>query len=342
LSRGHSRTDTTNKEMNMGLFSKPRLVVSKCIEFDFCRYNGQIIRSEIVSSLKPHVEFLPICPELEIGLGVPRDPIRIIEKQHKKVLFQPNTNRDVSKEMQQFAQQFLLPLQQIDGFLLKSQSPSCGTRDVKIYPAAANTAAIRRNAGFFGEQVLRRFPFFAVEDEMRLLNPYIRDHYLTKIFSFARFRHVQAIASLQQLLQFHTENKLLLMGYSQKELKILGSILANQNKYPLSQVFADYETHLRRAFFKAPRYTSQINVLDHAFGYISQDLSTKEKQFYASLLQKYRNNQVPFSVATNLVRSWVLRFEQPYLLGQTFFQPYPDALLNAEAIKTNDERDFWK
>jgi uncharacterized protein YbgA (DUF1722 family)/uncharacterized protein YbbK (DUF523 family) len=328
--------------MIMGLFSKPRLVVSKCIEFDFCRYNSQIIRSEIVSSLKPHVEFLPICPEMEIGLGVPRDPIRIIEKQHKKVLFQPNTNRDVSKEMQQFAEQFLIPLEHIDGFLLKSQSPSCGTRDVKIYPAAANAAAIRRDAGFFGEQVLRRFPFFAVEDEMRLLNPYIREHYLTKIFTFARFRQVKTLGSLQPLLQFHTENKLLLMGYSQKELKILGIILANQEKQALAQVFADYETHLRSAFSKAPRYTSQINVLDHAFGYISQELSIKEKQFYVNLLQQYRNDQTPFSVLTNLVRSWVVRFEQPYLLNQTFFTPYPDALLHAEAIKTKDERDFWK
>jgi uncharacterized protein YbgA (DUF1722 family)/uncharacterized protein YbbK (DUF523 family) len=290
--------------------------------------------------LKPHVEFLPVCPEVEIGLGVPRDPISIIEKQKKKYLLQPSTDRDVSQQMSSFAQQFLSEQHNIDGFLLKSQSPSCGTRDVKIYPAVIHSAAIRREAGFFGEQVLARFPFLAVEDEMRLQNPTIRHHYLTKIFTLATFRTVKETGLLQQLLKFHTENKFLLMGYSQKELRILGNVLANQDKQPLDNVFSDYEHHLFLAFSKAPRYTSEINVLDHAFGYISQDLSTQEKQFYAGLIEKFRNGQISLSVPINLVRSWVIRFEQPYLLPQTFFQPYPDELLDVEAIKSNKVRDL--
>jgi uncharacterized protein YbgA (DUF1722 family)/uncharacterized protein YbbK (DUF523 family) len=326
----------------MTSFVKPRIIISKCIEFDFCRFNSQIIRSEIVSKLKPHVEFLPVCPEVEIGLGVPRDPIRIIEKQKKKYLLQPSTDRDVSQQMSSFAQQFLSEQHNIDGFLLKSQSPSCGTRDVKIYPAVIHSAAIRREAGFFGEQVLARFPFLAVEDEMRLQNPIIRHHYLTKIFTLATFRKVKQTGLLQQLLKFHTENKFLLMGYSQKELRILGNVLANQDKQPLDNVFSDYEHHLFLAFSKAPRYTSEINVLDHAFGYISQDLSTQEKKFYTGLIEKFRKGQISLSVPINLVRSWVIRFEQPYLLPQTFFQPYPDDLLDVEAIKASNVRDFWK
>jgi uncharacterized protein YbgA (DUF1722 family)/uncharacterized protein YbbK (DUF523 family) len=292
--------------------------------------------------LKPHVEFLPVCPEVEIGLGVPRDPIRIIERQKKRYLLQPSTDRDVSQQMSSFVQQFISEQHNIDGFLLKSQSPSCGTRDVKIYPAVIHSAAIRREAGFFGEHVLAQFPFLAVEDEMRLQNPVIRQHYLTKIFTFSNFRKIKETASLQQLLQFHTENKYLLMGYSQKELRILGNILANQNKQNLAKVFSDYEQHLNSTFSKAPRYTSEINVLNHCFGYISGELSENEKKIYDDLIQKFRNGQIPFSVPINLVRSWVIRFEQPYLLPQTFFQPYPDELLDVEAIKANEVRDFWK
>jgi uncharacterized protein YbgA (DUF1722 family)/uncharacterized protein YbbK (DUF523 family) len=292
--------------------------------------------------LKPHVEFLPVCPEVEIGLGVPRDPIRIIEKQKKRYLLQPSTDRDVSQQMSSFSQQFLSEQHNIDGFLLKSQSPSCGTRDVKIYPAVTHSAAIRREAGFFGEHVLAQFPFLAVEDELRLQNPVIRQHYFTKIFTFANFRKIKETALLQQLLQFHTENKYLIMGYSQKELRILGNIIANQDKQHLSKVFSDYEQHLNSAFSKAPRYTSEINVLNHCFGYISGELSETEKKFYADLIQKFRNDRIPFSVPINLVRSWVIRFEQPYLLPQTLFQPYPDELLDVEAIKANDVRDFWK
>jgi uncharacterized protein YbgA (DUF1722 family)/uncharacterized protein YbbK (DUF523 family) len=326
----------------MKTFVKPRIIISKCIEFDFCRYNGQIIRSEIVNKLKPHVDFLPICAEVEIGLGIPRDPIRIVEKQTKKYLIQPTTGRDVTNEMNSFAHQYLVSLKDIEGFLLKSQSPSCGTRDVKIYPAILHSAPVRREAGFFGEQVLHQFPFSAIEDEMRLQNPIIRQHYLTKIFTLANFRKVKETAKLQQLLQFHTENKFLLMGYSQKELRILGNILANQDKQPLSTVFSDYENHLYLAFSKAPRYTSEVNVLNHAFGYISQELSTLEKKFYANLIEKFRRGQIPLSVPVNLVRSWVIRFDQPYLSPQTFFEPYPDELLDVESIKVNEVRDFWK
>jgi len=326
----------------MKTFIKPRIVISKCIEFDYCRYNSQIIRSQIVSTLKPYVEFHPICPEVEIQLGVPRDPIRIIEQHAKKKLVQPTTGRDVTDAMQTFTHRFLTSLQGIEGFLLKSQSPSCGMRDVKIYPAVLHSAPVRREAGFFGEQVLQRFPHLAIEDEMRLQNPVIRQHYLTKIFTFAAFRSVKDAASLQRLLQFHTENKYLLMGYSQKELRILGNILANQEKQPLPTVFTDYEHHLQLAFLKAPRYTSQINVLNHTFGYISKELSAAEKRFYVDLLEKYKNGQIPLSVPVNLIRSWVIRFEQSYLLPQTFFEPYPDQLLDIEAIKASEVRDFWK
>jgi uncharacterized protein YbgA (DUF1722 family)/uncharacterized protein YbbK (DUF523 family) len=326
----------------MKSFIKPRIVISKCIEFEFCRYNSQIIRSEIVNSLKPYVEFLPICPELEIGLDVPRDPIRIIEQQNKKYLIQPATNRDLTNEMNSFSHHFLDSLQDIEGFLLKSQSPSCGTRDVKIYPAVLHSAPVRREAGFFGEQVLQRFPHLAIEDEMRLQNPVIRQHYLTKIFTFAAFRLVKDAASLKRLQQFHTENKYLLMGYNQKELRILGNILANQKKQPLPKVFTEYEHHLHLAFLKAPRYTSQINVLNHTFGYISKELSTAEIRFYIDLLEKYKNGQIPLSVPVNLVRSWVIRFKQSYLLPQTFFEPYPDQLLDVEALKASEVRDFWK
>lgn len=326
----------------MNGFVKPRIVISKCIEFEFCRYNGQIIRNDIVSKMKPHVEFRPICPEVEIGLGVPRDPIRIVEKQSKKYLIQPNTGRDVSEEMNRFAERFLTTQKEIDGFLLKSQSPSCGTRDVKIYPAVTPSAAIRREAGFFGEHVLRFFPFLAIEDEMRLHNPIIREHFFMKIFTFARFRKIQQEGLLQPLLRFHTENKFLLMAYSQKELRNLGNILANQDKQPLPRVLSEYEQHLHTAFSKAPRYTSQINVLNHVFGYVSHDLKENEKKFYANLLQKFRGGQIPLSVLINLVRSWVIRFDQPYLLPQTFFQPYPDELFDTESIKASNVRDFWK
>ncbi len=138
-------------------FEKPKIVISKCIEFDRCRFNAQLISSDFVKKLKPHVDFLPICAEVEIGLGVPRDPIRVVIDKGVKRLIQPTTNKEVSDSMNNFSNSFLNSLKEIDGFILKSQSPSCGLRDVKVYSALKSAAPIYRESGFFGEQVLKNF-----------------------------------------------------------------------------------------------------------------------------------------------------------------------------------------
>ena len=133
--------------------SKPNIVISKCIEFEYCRYNAQIIRNEFVKSLKPFVNFKPICPEFEIGLGIPRDPIKIIKKNDKKFLIQPANGRDVSEDMNKFLNKYLKKIDSIDGFILKSKSPSCGIKDVKIYPTIEKSAPLERSSGFFGGEI---------------------------------------------------------------------------------------------------------------------------------------------------------------------------------------------
>ena len=135
-------------------FHKPRVVVSKCLEFEHCRYNGQIISSPAVRFMTPHVEFLAVCPEVEIGLGVPREPIRVVERDGERRLVQPATGRDVTGEMRDFAGRFLDGLGEVDGFVLKSRSPSCGIKDVKIFAGPEKGSAVGRGAGFFGEAVM--------------------------------------------------------------------------------------------------------------------------------------------------------------------------------------------
>ena len=127
---------------------KPRIIISKCIEFDNCRYNGQIISSKEIKELIPYVDFIPVCPEVEIGLGIPRAPIRIVFKDNKNKLIQPETQKDVTKEMRNFTSTFLDSQDEIDGFILKSRSPSCGLKDVKIYPGEKQVPPISKSSGF--------------------------------------------------------------------------------------------------------------------------------------------------------------------------------------------------
>lgn len=306
---------------------KPVIVVSKCLGFAHCRFNGLTISSEVVEKLKSHVEFITVCPEVEIGLGVPRDAVRIVKSGETLRLVQLNTNRDCTIEMQQFADSFLDSLPLVDGFILKSRSPSCGISDVKYYPGTGKVASVGKCAGFFGESVRQKFPQMPLEDEGRLTNFRIRENFFTQIFTLARFRAVKASNSMSELVKFQAENKLLFMAYNQKEMRLMGKIVANHEKHPFATVIADYEPHLLQALARPARYGSNINVLMHALGYFSKNLTNEEKAFFLDALEEYRNGKLPLSVPNNLLRSWIIRFGSDYLAQQSFFTPFPKELV---------------
>ena len=143
-------------------FTKPVVVVSKCIEFEPVRYNGQMMTSDLVRSLKPLVEFTPVCPEVGVGLGVPREPIRIVKGDDGLRLIQPATGLDLTDRMNRFSREFLDALPEVDGFILKSKSPSSAMKDAKIYPSTEQVSPLGKGPGFFGgavvEEVRRFFP----------------------------------------------------------------------------------------------------------------------------------------------------------------------------------------
>jgi uncharacterized protein YbgA (DUF1722 family)/uncharacterized protein YbbK (DUF523 family) len=287
-----------------------------------------MIPSAVVQLLKPHVDFSPVCPEVEIGLGIPRNPIRMVKTAKGLRLLQPDTGLDLTAKMQRFVRMFLDSVSDIDGFILKFRSPSCGMKDVKIYSASAKAAPLSKGAGLFGGAVIDRFGGLAVEDEGRLKNYRIREHFLTNLFTLAAFREVKTARAMREVVRFHTENKLLLMAYSQKHLKELGRIVANPDKVPVSQVITAYEHHLQQALASPPRYTSCINVLMHAMGYFSKELTHREKAFFLDGLEDYRQKRTSLSVPVGILKSYVVRFEEPYLMRQTFFESYPESLIS--------------
>jgi len=308
-------------------FARPRVGVSKCLGFAACRYNGQMISDEFVRRLTDHVDFVTVCPEMEVGLGCPRDPIRVVMISKQPRLMQPATGKDISDTMREFAGRFLDGLGPAEGFILKGRSPSCGIKDVKIYGGPEYNMPQGVGRGFFGGAVLDWLPEAAVEDEGRLSNFPLREHFLTKLFALAAFRQVARTPEMNNLITFHAAHKYLLMAYHQTELRVLGRIVANHDHRPVAEVFAEYGEHLAKALARPPRYTSMINVLMHALGYVSEGLGAAEKALFLDTLEKYRDGQVPLSVATMLLKSWAIRFNVPYLLEQTFLAPYPEALV---------------
>jgi uncharacterized protein YbbK (DUF523 family) len=177
---------------------------------------------DFVNSLKPFVTYITVCPEIEIGLGVPRETLRLVSDKNQIELLQPSTGKNYTEDMMNFSEEFFSSLQEVDGFILKGRSPSCGMKDVKIYLGKEKTTGSTKGSGLFGEAVLNKFSHLAVEEEGRLTNFRIREHFLTKLFTTFSFRQVILSNCMSQLVKFQSDNKYLLMAYYQREQKSLG------------------------------------------------------------------------------------------------------------------------
>lgn len=312
----------------MEKLDKPRVVVSKCLGFSACRYNGQSVPDKFVNNLKDHVEYITVCPEVGIGMGIPRDPIRVVSEKDEIILYQPSTGKEFTKEMLEYSLEFLDSLKEVDGFILKGRSPSCGIKDVKVYLGKEKPIGSTKGSGIFAAEVMKKYPYLAIEEEGRLTNFRIREHFLTKLYIMFNFRKVEKSKSMAELVKFQSDNKYLLMAYHQREQKLLGRVVANHDKKDFDELIEEYRDHLGIAFARPPRCSNYVNALMHIFGYFSENLSSKEKEFVLDSFDKYKKGSIPLSVPLNVLRSYTIKYEQPYLLQQSIWEPYPEDLMD--------------
>ena len=318
---------------------RPKVVVSRCIEHAACRYNGQMVKDELVAKLKDHVDYVTVCPEADIGLGIPRDPVRIVKMGEALLLFQPATGKEHSKKMIEYSGTFLSSLSGIDGFILKYRSPSCGPQDVKVYLGRESPGDIKgvvSGSGFFGSAALEKFPGLAIEDEARLGNPVLREHFLTKLYALAAYRETEKERTWKALTDYHAKNKLLLMAYDQVRMRSMGKTASGGED--IEKALAEYRDGLYSSFSKIPRYSSMINALMHAYGYFKDKVSADEKKFFLNGLEEYRDERIPLSAVQRLLYSWAIRFDERYLLQQTLFDPFPQEL--AKITDAGRVRDY--
>ncbi|WP_134701760.1 DUF523 and DUF1722 domain-containing protein [Ammoniphilus sp. YIM 78166] len=323
----------------MTSFEIPIVVVSKCLGFDACRYNGEMLHDAVLEKLADYVRIITTCPEVEIGLGTPRDPIRIVEEgQQGLKLIQPATSKDVTGDMNRFSTDFLGSLSEVDGFILKSRSPSCALKDAKVFTGVEKAPVKGKGPGLFGFAVLEKYGHLAVEDEGRLKNYSIREHFLIKLFTLARFRQLKKASSHKALVEFQSQNKYLFMAYHQIQQKKLGKIIANLEQNSIKEVYRSYEQGLYELLERPATGQSNINVLFHILGYFKHSISAKEKAFFLSLIEKYRGMKVPLSSPLGVLKAWAVRFDNEYLMKQSYFEPYPEALV--ELLDSGKGRDL--
>lgn len=323
--QGHNQGSNSTEK-----FPKPCLFASRCLGFEACRWNGDVIHEPLVEMLHPFVDWVTACPECEIGLGVPRRPIRLIVSESnpdEDALVQPSTGLVLTEQMERFSREKLAQLPELDGCLMKFRSPSCGIGAVRVHHAADKSSVARQGPGLFGRALLKAFPHLPIEDEGRLHNFVIREHWLTRIFAGARLRRMIRDGQMKDLIQFHSEHKYLLMAYSQTGLKTLGRIVASGSQKTVAPTAQAYATAFHDALQKPARFTSQINVLHHVMGYFSHQVEHPEVEYMLDLIEEFRRGGLPLSVPVQVLRGWAIRFQNDYILNQAFLAPYPAELV---------------
>ncbi|MEO0285928.1 MAG: DUF523 and DUF1722 domain-containing protein [candidate division WOR-3 bacterium] len=311
----------------MNMFPRPRIVISRCINFEPVRYNGGIVKDEFAELLGKFVEFVPVCPEVEIGLGVPREPISLKRDENGVVkVFRPGTGEDFTEKMENFSKGFIGDLKDVDGFLLKAKSPSCGVKDTLLYDSLGKRVISKTN-GIFAQIAMSFYPWMPIEDEGRLRDFWIRYHFLTRIFAFADLReNFNGKDRISDLLAFHRRYKYLLMLYSPSKLRELGQLLANWDKLGLLEVKRKYIDIFRDAMKKKPNPRAHVNVIQHVVGHFSEFLGKGEKIHIQGLLRKFVEGRISLSVLLEILRNFALRFEDEYLITQAYLRPFPDEL----------------
>lgn len=280
------------------------------MEFERARYNGQSIPSRIIRDLMPFVKFIKVCPELAIGLGVPREPIRIVKIGKELRLVQHKTERDVTEEMNNFCAEYINDLDNVDAFIFKSKSPSMGVSNIKVYSGMKGSPVVDRCGGFFATRVLEKFAGYPIEEDDRLRNRKIRDDFLTKTFLFSAYRNAK---NKNRLKEFHEKNRLLFKFYNME----LAKTFKESDK--------DYFNILKKITSKPPSSDEIILFFEDLIG-------KKEK-----ILSKYKDNKTSFETLRE-VSKFLIRDKR--LLKQSFFEPYPEGLIMEAESDRN--RDYWK
>ena len=306
-------------------YARPIIGISKCLEFDMCRYDGSRINNNFVRNMKNYVDFVQVCPEVGIGLGTPRKPIRLVKIDGVKNLYQPSSEKNLTEEMHNFTKKFVSSVDNLDGFIFKRDSPTCGISNVRLYHKLGTDSGYQKTTGMFSEGVSAEFPNMVKEDEKRLENITIREHFLTRIFVLANLRESLELQSVEKLFEFYSKNMLLFLCHDEKLTAELGVLFTNEDNFKI--ISKKFENIIYEFLSFPIQKSPMINTFDYMFNFVKSKLSESEKSHYQSLIDEFENNLITHSEISTLLYSWALRYNVQLILEQSLFDPFPKNLL---------------
>jgi len=310
----------------MDVMEEPlKLGISRCLLGEKVRYDGSHkLDRFLTQTLGAFVAFVPVCPEVECGLPVPRESMRLVGDPDKPRLITTRSGQDHTARMLQWAARRVSELEQegLCGFIFKSRSPSSGMSGVKVYNENGMPAA--KGVGMFARAFMEHFPLLPAEDEGRLHDPLLRENFIERIFVFRRWRELEARGRKKgDLVEFHTRHKLLLLSHSPRHHQEAGRLVAGAGAVSAGQLFEQYLPLLMEALALKPTAKKHTNVLHHIMGYFKKQLSTDEKQELLEVIENYHGGLVPLIVPVTLLNHYVRKYREPYLAKQVYLNPHP-------------------
>jgi uncharacterized protein YbgA (DUF1722 family)/uncharacterized protein YbbK (DUF523 family) len=304
---------------------KIKLGISACLLGENVRYDGGHKLDRFLSdSLGQYVEYVPLCPEVECGLPIPRESMHLEGDPDSPRLVTICTKQDMTDRMVKWARKRVVELEKEDlcGFIFKSNSPSSGMERVRVHNEKG--FPIKKGVGMFAKIFMEHFPLLPVEDEGRLHNPKLRENFIERIFTLKRWREVLGKKeSRGNVVDFHTKHKLLILSHSLKYYQMMGKLVAQAKNLPLKELYREYQTLLIESLGLKTTPKKNANVLQHMMGYFKEQLSPDEKQELLEVIDLYRKEIIPLIVPITLINHYVRKYDQPYLKKQIYLNPHP-------------------
>lgn len=306
-----------------------RIGVSSCLLGREVRFDGGHKHDRyLTEQLGRFVEFVPVCPEVEVGMGIPRESVRLVRRGGDIRMIAERSGTDHTDAMRAWCRKRLAQLERLglSGYVLKRNSPSCGMERVRLYGPSGMPQ--RQARGLFAEALMATFVDLPVEEEGRLNDPPLRENFLERVFAYQRLRRFFANRwTVGGLVAFHTAHKLQLMSHSPEDYRALGRLVATARGRDRVALESEYRQAFMAALRKKATPRRHFNVLQHVAGYFRPQLDAPSRAELQRLFDDYRAGLVPLVVPMTLVRHYVRRFDIAYLAGQVYLEPHPKELM---------------
>jgi uncharacterized protein YbgA (DUF1722 family)/uncharacterized protein YbbK (DUF523 family) len=306
-----------------------RVGLSSCLLGHMVRFDGGHKKDRYLTDvLGTYFEWIHVCPELEVGMGVPRESVRLVGSMESPRMVGTKSNTDWTDRMVRFSEQRVRQLEelQLSGYILKSDSPSCGMERVRVY--ATNGMPAKNGRGLFAAAFMRHFPLIPVEEEGRLNDAKLRDNFIVRVFAYHRLQQLIADGFRRgDLVSFHAAHKYLILAHSPKHYQSLGKLVGTASSHTSADLRNRYSILFMEALAVKATVKKNVNVLQHIMGFLRDHIGTSEKENIGEVIADYAQEHLPLVVPLTLIRHYVRIYDVPYIRDQIYLNPHPKELM---------------